>query len=167
MLPSYHLSSFACMLLETLFSLSILLKACVEYARAEYDNAAAVILGSMLEGTKRTESEGKHACQYGSMSSFENSLYFLSDIVFIFPFLQINYCPKVVCPAKHYPSLVNFLFRNVKENQWELDDLAQSGTLLIDYMLSTFLFALYHWKCITVLYLVLGNSVVKTWPNRL
>ncbi|KMT16386.1 hypothetical protein BVRB_3g055310 [Beta vulgaris subsp. vulgaris] len=33
------------------------IKACVEYARAEYDNAAAVILGSMLEGTKRTESE--------------------------------------------------------------------------------------------------------------
>lgn len=30
-------------------------KACVEYARAEYDNATALILNCMLEGTKRTE----------------------------------------------------------------------------------------------------------------
>lgn len=32
------------------------IRACVEYARAEYDNAAAVILNAMLEGTKWTDS---------------------------------------------------------------------------------------------------------------
>ncbi|KNA21067.1 hypothetical protein SOVF_046680 [Spinacia oleracea] len=32
------------------------IKACVEYARSEYDNVAAVILNSMLEGTQRTTS---------------------------------------------------------------------------------------------------------------
>ena len=52
------------MLLIVFFSLFVVLKSCVEYVRAEYDNVAAVIVNSMLEGIRWTESTGNFFFSY-------------------------------------------------------------------------------------------------------